>query len=129
MPMLDCLVADRLVRMHWRTVGRPPADTGSRRAVYHYELRLDGDRFARFVYVGRIVIAAHARRRGSATQPDNELIHKVRATGRPQLVCEVDVVPANSASLALQWRLALFRSAMRFWLMASSCSIWKNDFC
>nr|WP_174856721.1 acetyltransferase [Xanthomonas vasicola] len=66
---------------------------------------MDGDRFAWFVDVGRIVIAAHARRRSSATQSDNELIHKARAAGQPQLVCEVDVVPANPASLALHWRL------------------------
>ncbi|WP_115572137.1 GNAT family N-acetyltransferase [Xanthomonas campestris] len=62
-------------------------------------------RFARFVYVDRIVVAAHARRRGLATQLYDELIRDARAAGHARLVCEVNLLPANPPSLALHRQL------------------------
>ncbi|MBO9769265.1 MULTISPECIES: acetyltransferase [Xanthomonas] len=51
--------------------------------------------------VGRIVIAAPARRRGLATQAHGELIRQSRAAGQRRLVCEVDPRPAKAAFSAL----------------------------
>ncbi|MBB4593723.1 GNAT family N-acetyltransferase [Xanthomonas cannabis] len=63
------------------------------------------ERFARFVYVDRIVIAAHARRRGLAMQLYGDLIRKSRAAAHLRLVCEVNIEPPNPASLALHEQL------------------------
>ncbi|PPT75599.1 GNAT family N-acetyltransferase [Xanthomonas arboricola pv. populi] len=62
-------------------------------------------RFARFVYIDRIVIAAHAQGRGLARQLYDELIHTARAASQPCLVCEVNLLPPNPASLALHLQL------------------------
>ncbi|MBB3800936.1 hypothetical protein FHR47_001170 [Xanthomonas arboricola] len=63
------------------------------------------ERFARFVYVDRIVIAAHARRRGLAMQLYGDLIRKARTAAHLRLVCEVNIEPPNPASLALHEQL------------------------
>ncbi|KGK58516.1 GNAT family acetyltransferase [Xanthomonas cannabis pv. phaseoli] len=63
------------------------------------------ERFARFVYVDRIVIAAHARRRGLAMQLYGDLIRRARAAAHLRLVCEVNIEPPNPASLALHEQL------------------------
>ncbi|NIK00545.1 GNAT family N-acetyltransferase [Xanthomonas cannabis] len=63
------------------------------------------ERFARFVYVDRIVIAAHARRRGLAMQLYGDLIRKACAAAHLRLVCEVNIEPPNPASLALHEQL------------------------
>ncbi|PPT98769.1 GNAT family N-acetyltransferase [Xanthomonas arboricola] len=62
-------------------------------------------RFARFAYIDRIVIATHAQRRGLARQLYGELIHAARAAAQPRLVCEVNLLPPNPASLALHLQL------------------------
>ncbi|MBB4132940.1 GNAT family N-acetyltransferase [Xanthomonas sp. 3075] len=62
-------------------------------------------RFARFVYVDRIVVAAHTQGRNLATQLYDELIRSARAAAQPRLVCEVNLIPANPASLALHSQL------------------------
>lgn len=62
-------------------------------------------RFARFVYIDRIVIAAHAQGRGLARQLYDGLIHAAGAAGQPRLVCEVNLVPPNPASLAMHLQL------------------------
>ncbi|MGV7197032.1 GNAT family N-acetyltransferase [Xanthomonas axonopodis] len=63
------------------------------------------ERFARFVYVDRIVIAAHARRRGLAMQLYGDLIRRARAAAHLRVVCEVNIEPPNPASLALHEQL------------------------
>ena len=62
-------------------------------------------RFARFVYIDRIVIAAHAQGHGLARQLYDDLIRLARAAAQPRLVCEVNLLPPNPASLALHLQL------------------------
>lgn len=64
-----------------------------------------GQRFERFIYIDRVVIAAHAQGRGLARQLYDELIRAAHAAAQPRLVCEVNLVPANPASLALHLQL------------------------
>lgn len=55
-------------------------------------------RFPSFLYLDRIVVAEGHRRRGYAGQVYDEM--EAAAAGYGRLVCEVDVVPPNPASLA-----------------------------
>ncbi|NOJ39556.1 GNAT family N-acetyltransferase [Bradyrhizobium australiense] len=56
------------------------------------------DRYARFVYVDRIVVAPSARGRGCARRLYADLFeHAVRA-GHDRIVCEVNKTPPNPAS-------------------------------
>jgi uncharacterized protein len=56
------------------------------------------DRYPRFVYVDRIVVAASARGRGRARRLYHDLFeHAVRA-GHQRVVCEVNSSPPNPAS-------------------------------
>ncbi|SON97879.1 hypothetical protein XFF6990_80078 [Xanthomonas citri pv. fuscans] len=70
---------------------------------------------------------AHARRRDPATQPYDELIRQSRAAGQRRLVCKVNLMLANPASMALHRPLEFARCAMPCWPMASMCSVWKNS--
>ncbi|KTF30896.1 GNAT family N-acetyltransferase, partial [Xanthomonas vesicatoria] len=63
------------------------------------------ERFTRFVYVDRIVIAARAQRRGLAAQLYDDLIRSARAAAQPRVVCEVNLRPPNPASLAFHRQL------------------------
>lgn len=55
-------------------------------------------RFARFIYVDRVVVAARARGRGHARRLYRDLFeHAVRA-GHDRVVCEVNSDPPNPAS-------------------------------
>jgi predicted GNAT superfamily acetyltransferase len=56
------------------------------------------DRFDRFVYVDRIVVAPQARGRGHARRLYGELTARARAAAQPRIVCEVNAVPPNPAS-------------------------------
>jgi predicted GNAT superfamily acetyltransferase len=62
-------------------------------------------RFARFVYVDRLVVADHARGRGLALKLYDELIAAARAAGHDCIVCEVNSDPPNPASDALHAKL------------------------
>nr|WP_211161759.1 GNAT family N-acetyltransferase [Xanthomonas campestris] len=53
----------------------------------------------------RIVVAAHAQRRGLATRLHNDLIRTAHAAAQPRVVCEVHRVPPNPASLAFHRQL------------------------
>lgn len=55
-------------------------------------------RFEQFLYLDRIVVAESQRRRGIATQLYDAMEAAARPLGR--MVCEVNVLPANPASLA-----------------------------
>lgn len=57
-------------------------------------------RYPRFVYVDRIVVAEAARGQGHARSLYQELIAKARAAGQTVLCCEVNVDPPNEVSLA-----------------------------
>ncbi|BBK37621.1 acetyltransferase [Allostella sp. ATCC 35155] len=55
-------------------------------------------RYARFVYVDRIVVAAMARGRGLARALYADLFAAARAAGHAHIVCEVNSDPPNPAS-------------------------------
>ncbi len=55
-------------------------------------------RYARFVYVDRIITAAASRGRGHARRLYQALFVRAEAAGHRQVVCEVNDVPPNPAS-------------------------------
>ena len=57
-------------------------------------------RHQRFVYVDRIIVAAHARGRGLARQLYERLEQKARKAGHDRIVCEINLEPANPSSIA-----------------------------
>lgn len=56
------------------------------------------ERFDRFVYVDRVVVADAARGRGLARRLYDELFAAARAAGHARIVCEVNSDPPNPAS-------------------------------
>jgi len=56
------------------------------------------DRYDRFVYVDRIVVASAARGRGYARRLYGELFAEARGKGHVRVVCEVNSNPPNPAS-------------------------------
>ena len=63
------------------------------------------ERYRRFVYVDRIVVATQARGLGHARHLYGELFDRARACGHDQIVCEVNVWPPNPASDAFHAQL------------------------
>jgi uncharacterized protein len=57
-------------------------------------------RFDHFVYVDRIIIAAHARGQGLARYYYSELFVLAKEAGHSRVVCEVNLDPPNPGSLA-----------------------------
>lgn len=56
------------------------------------------ERYARFVYVDRVVVADSARGRGLARRLYDDLFAAARASGHERIVCEVNSEPPNPAS-------------------------------
>jgi predicted GNAT superfamily acetyltransferase len=56
------------------------------------------ERFARFVYVDRIVVTPEARGQGHARMLYNALFERARAEGHDKVVCEVNSSPPNPGS-------------------------------
>lgn len=63
------------------------------------------DRFDRFVYVDRVVVADAARGRGLARRLYGDLFAAARAAGHTRIVCEVNSDPPNPASDAFHTAL------------------------
>ena len=63
------------------------------------------ERFPRFVYVDRIVVAADRKGRGLGRQMYAELFYKARAGGRTVIGCEVNLAPPNPGSDAFHAKL------------------------
>ena len=59
------------------------------------------ERYPRFVYVDRVVVAPAARGRGIARLLYDDVIRCARVAGHDLVVCEVNVEPPNPASDAL----------------------------
>ena len=57
-------------------------------------------RYAAFVYVDRIIVAAHARGRGLARDFYEDLFARAAKASQPRVVCEVNLDPPNPGSLA-----------------------------
>jgi len=71
---------------------------GPRTAYDSENYRWFDARFERFLYLDRIAVAAHARRRGVAGRLYDAM--EATAAALERMVCEVSVRPANEASLA-----------------------------
>ncbi len=65
------------------------------------------ERYRRFVYVDRVVVAGHARGRGLARSLYAALFARAEAAGHARVVCEVNADPPNPGSDA-------FHAAMGF---------------
>jgi predicted GNAT superfamily acetyltransferase len=63
------------------------------------------ERYERFAYVDRIVVAAHARGEGLARRLYEDLFAKARAAGHRMVGCEVNKVPPNPGSDAFHERM------------------------
>ena len=63
------------------------------------------ERYSRFVYVDRIVVAPAQRGRSLARRLYDDLFEQARRRGHDQLVCEVNIEPPNPASDAFHARL------------------------
>jgi predicted GNAT superfamily acetyltransferase len=57
-------------------------------------------RFARFVYIDRIIVAKEARGQGFARRMYEDLFAEAKAAGHVRVVCEVNIDPPNEGSLA-----------------------------
>ncbi|RWB06711.1 MAG: GNAT family N-acetyltransferase [Mesorhizobium sp.] len=64
------------------------------------------ERYERFVYVDRVVVAAHARGRGHARRLYQDLFGHVERAGYNLVTCEVNTDPPNPASDAFHAALA-----------------------
>jgi len=58
-----------------------------------------------FVYVDRIVLAAHLRGRGVGPQLYSAVFAEARRVGADEVLCEVNIEPPNPGSLAFHTRL------------------------
>jgi hypothetical protein len=62
-------------------------------------------RFDRFVYIDRVVVAEHSRKRGLATLLYDDLMEAARGAGHTNICCEVNVDPPNPGSDAFHARM------------------------
>jgi uncharacterized protein len=58
------------------------------------------DRYARFVYIDRVVVAAHARGQGLARQFYETLFDAARRAGHGMIACEINLEPPNPGSFS-----------------------------
>lgn len=63
------------------------------------------ERYPRFVYIDRIVVAPAHRGRGLARRLYDDLFEEARRRGHEQIVCKVNTEPPNPASNAFHARL------------------------
>ncbi|MEI9428183.1 GNAT family N-acetyltransferase [Mesorhizobium sp. Cs1299R1N3] len=56
------------------------------------------ERYERFIYVDRVVVAAHARGRGHARRLYRDLFNQAESAGHTLVTCEVNIDPPNPAS-------------------------------
>jgi predicted GNAT superfamily acetyltransferase len=66
-------------------------------------------RYASFVYVDRVVVQASARGRGVGHALYAQVLRFARATGRPRVVCEVNLEPPNPVSRAFHVSMGFVR--------------------
>jgi uncharacterized protein len=69
------------------------------------EFRWFQARHADFLYVDQVAVAAASRGRGVGRMLYAELVRIARRSGRPRIVCEVNLEPPNPGSLAFHARL------------------------
>ena len=74
------------------------------------------ERYPRFVYVDRVVVAAKARGRGHARRLYEDLFDHVRRAGHAVVTCEVNADPPNPASDAFHAALGFAEVAVGFYM-------------
>jgi predicted GNAT superfamily acetyltransferase len=62
-------------------------------------------RFARFVYVDRVVVQKDSRKRGLATLLYHDIMEAARFAGHTRICCEVNIDPPNPGSDAFHARM------------------------
>jgi uncharacterized protein len=73
------------------------------------------NRYARFVYIDRVVVAEAARGRGIARAFYDNLCAHARDAGHTQIVCEINLDPPNPRSMAFHAAMG-FTEAGEAWL-------------
>lgn len=77
------------------------------------------DRYPRFVYVDRIVVAGSARGSGCARRLYQELFEHAQNAGHERVACEVNISPPNAVSDA-------FHAALGF-VEVGSASVYRDS--
>jgi uncharacterized protein len=105
----SALTAERLTNMlgnafHWASVNQ-----GRDGFLISFDQDADYDsvnflwfksRYPRFIYIDRVVVAAHARGQGIARLFYQALAAKAKSAGHDYIVCEINSEPPNPASAA-----------------------------
>jgi predicted GNAT superfamily acetyltransferase len=82
----------------------PEADYGSPNFLWFKE------RYPSFVYIDRIIIAPHARRKGIATCLYTDLEHFAGGMGIPLMTCEYNILPKNEESRLFHLNYGFFEA-------------------
>lgn len=104
--LLDLPTAERLLAMCFYAKGVGFGERGfllalDQDAAYdNQNFRWFRDRFKRFVYIDRIILAKEARGQGLARVMYEDLFAEAKAAGHVRAVCEVNIDPPNEGSLA-----------------------------
>ena len=69
------------------------------------------ERYDRFIYVDRIIVADHARGKGLARTFYTNLFVQARDAGHTRVVCEINIDPPNPGSLAFHLTLGFVELA------------------
>ncbi|MES1211972.1 MAG: GNAT family N-acetyltransferase [Leifsonia sp.] len=85
-------------------IGMPPG-LGYQSENYLFFSARAGERGSTFVYVDRIVLAAHLRGRGLGPVLYDAVFAEARRAGATEVLCEVNIEPPNPGSLAFHSRL------------------------
>jgi len=85
-------------------LGMPPG-LGYQSENYLFFSSRARERGTSFVYVDRIVLAAHLRGRGVGPQLYSAVFAEARRVGADEVLCEVNIEPPNPGSLAFHTRL------------------------
>jgi uncharacterized protein len=111
------LTRERLIDMLDRAFYSQTAGGGSDGYLISFDQDADYDsinfqwvkaRYPRFVYIDRVVVAAHARGRGIARGFYEGLFDHARSAGHSHILCEINLLPANPGSLAFHKALGFF---------------------
>lgn len=104
--LLDLSAAERLLAMCFYAKCVGPGERGfllalDQDAAYdNQNFRWFLDRFERFVYIDRIILAKEGRGQGLARVMYEDLFGEAKAAGHVRAVCEVNIDPPNEGSLA-----------------------------
>jgi uncharacterized protein len=104
--LLDLSAAERLLAMCFYAKSLGPGERGfllalDQDAPYdNFNFQWFRNRFERFVYIDRIIIAKDARGQGFARLMYEDLFAEAKAAAHVRVVCEVNVEPPNEGSLA-----------------------------